>query len=312
MSASDESLTGLDRSTLPVFVLLIIVGGSNAVAVRFSHQALPPFWGATSRFALAALLFWAIALARRIEIPRGRGFYGTMLYGTLSVGASYAFLYWGLLEVQAGLAMVIAATVPLLTLFFARLHRIEPFRWRALGGALIALAGIALAVGEQLGSTVPLTSFLSLLAGSICIAEATAFFKLLPKVHPIATNAIAVTTGALILTAVSLIAGEQWVSPFSPEAAPAYLYLVLVGTVTLFYLYLYVLNRWSASGTSYAFLLFPISTVTIGVLVADEQVSVRFLIGGAIVMLGVWLGAFRSARRKRPARPAAAPEPSAD
>ncbi len=306
MSASESGLGGLDRSTLLVFAMLVVVGGSNAVVVRFSHEALPPFWGAASRFVLAALVFWSIVLIRRIEIPGGRGFYGTMLYGALGVGASFGFLYWGLLEVQAGLAMVIAATVPLLTLFFARLHRIEAFRWRALGGALFALAGIALAVSEQLGSTVPLASVLSLLAGSVCVAEATAYFKLLPKVHPIATNAIAVTTGALMLTAVSLIAGEQWVWPLNPEAAPAYLYLVLVGTVALFYMVLYVLNRWSASATSYSFLLFPISTVTIGVLVADEQVTLRFLIGGAIVMLGVWIGAFRASGGRTAVGPTAA------
>ncbi len=281
------------RPALLAFVLLVTLGGSNAVAVRFSNLELPPFWGAASRFLLASAIFWAIVFVRRIEIPRGRGLYGMILYGSLSVGASYAFLYWGLVEVQAGMAMVIAATVPLLTLFFARLHRIEPFRWRALAGAIVALAGIALAVSDQLGTTVPVASFLSLLAGSVCIAEATVIFKLFPSVDPMATNALAVTTGMLMLLAISLIAGEHWVSPLASAALPAYLYLVLVGTVGLFYLYLYVLNRWSASATSYSFLLFPVSTVSLGALLAGEQVSIRFLFGAVLVMGGVWIGAFR-------------------
>lgn len=283
-----------DRSALWAFAVLVSIGGSNAVAVRFSNLELPPFWGAAARFIFAALIFWAIVMVRRIELPRGRGFWGMVLYGSLSVGASYAFLYWGLLEVQAGLAMVIAATVPLLTLFFARLHRIEPFRWRALGGALIALAGIGLAVSDQLGSSVPVPSFLALLAGSVCIAEATVIFKLFPSSHPMATNALAVTTGAAMLLAISLIAGESWSSPFSAAAAPAYLYLVLIGTVGLFYLYLYVLNRWSASATSYSFLLFPVSTVTLGAIVAGEEVTVRFVLGAVLVMVGVWVGALQS------------------
>lgn len=283
-----------DHSALFAFILLVTLGGSNAVAVRFSNLELPPFWGAAARFLLASLIFWGIVLIRRIQLPRGRGLWGMVLYGSLSVGASYAFLYWGLLEVQAGLAMVIAATVPLLTLFFARLHRIEPFRWRALAGAAVALAGIGLAVSDQLGSMIPVASFLALLAGSVCIAEATVIFKLFPRSHPMATNAVAVSTGAIMLGAVSLIAGEVWSSPLSPAAAPAYLYLVLVGTVGLFYLYLYVLNRWSASATSYSFLLFPVSTVALAAIVAGEQVTVRFVFGGALVMLGVWVGAFQS------------------
>lgn len=293
-----------DRSALLAFIVLVTVGGSNAVAVRFSNLELPPFWGAAARFVFAALIFWGIVLVRRIELPRGRGLWGMVLYGALSVGASYAFLYWGLVEVQAGLAMVIAATVPLLTLFFARLHRIEPFRWRALGGALIALAGIGLAVSDQLGSTVPVLSFLALLAGSVCIAEATVIFKLFPSSHPMATNALAVSTGAVMLLVISLIVGETWSSPFSAAVAPAYLYLVLVGTVGLFYLYLYVLIRWSASATSYSFLLFPVSTVTLGALIAGEQVTVRFLLGAALVLAGVWVGAFQS----KPAPPIDLPE----
>lgn len=293
-----------DRSALLAFIVLVTVGGSNAVAVRFSNLELPPFWGAAARFVFAALIFWGIVLVRRIELPRGRGLWGMVLYGALSVGASYAFLYWGLVEVQAGLAMVIAATVPLLTLFFARLHRIEPFRWRALGGALIALAGIGLAVSDQLGSTVPVLSFLALLAGSVCIAEATVIFKLFPSSHPMATNALAVSTGAVMLLVISLIVGETWSSPFSAAVAPAYLYLVMVGTVGLFYLYLYVLIRWSASATSYSFLLFPVSTVTLGALIAGEQVTVRFLLGAALVLAGVWVGAFQS----KPAPPIDLPE----
>jgi drug/metabolite transporter (DMT)-like permease len=97
----------------------------------------------------------------------------------------------------------------------------------------------------------------------------------------------------LMLLAISLIAGEHWVSPLASAALPAYLYLVLVGTVGLFYLYLYVLNRWSASATSYSFLLFPVSTVSLGALLAGEQVSIRFLFGAVLVMGGVWIGAFR-------------------
>ena len=40
-------------------------------------------------------------------------------------------------------------------------------------------------------------------------------------------------------------------------------YLVLIGSVVLFYLYLYVLARWTASATAYSFLLFPVVTVLI-------------------------------------------------
>jgi drug/metabolite transporter (DMT)-like permease len=82
-----------DGLTLLAFVLMLLLGGSNAVAVRFSNLELPPFWGATIRFGSAAVILWAIVLIRRVPIARGRVFFGVLIYGTHTVGVSYAFLY---------------------------------------------------------------------------------------------------------------------------------------------------------------------------------------------------------------------------
>jgi drug/metabolite transporter (DMT)-like permease len=274
---------------LLAFALLVLVGGTNAVAVRFSNVELPPFWGASMRFAAAALIFWIIVLARRIALPRGRALTGAMLYGLLAVGASYAFIYWALLRVQASLTMVVLAFVPLMTLFLAWAHGLETLSWRRLIGALIAVAGILVVVGGGLGTTVPILSLLALAAGAACLAEGAVVFKLYPQSHPVATNAVAFTTGASILMVLSLVVGEDWILPAATTTWAAFTYLVLFGSVLLFYLYLYVLVRWTASATAYSFLLFPMATVPIAALLAGEVITISFIIGGALGLFGVWL-----------------------
>ena len=99
--ASMEKSGGIDILTLVAFLAVVILGGSNAVAVRFSNFELPPFWGAAIRFAAAALIFWVAVFLRRIEIPRGRALYGALIYGALTIGIPYAFLYWALVSVPA-------------------------------------------------------------------------------------------------------------------------------------------------------------------------------------------------------------------
>ena len=287
-----------DRSTLIAFVILIILGGSNAVAVRLSNIDLPPFWGASIRFGLTALVFWAILIFRRFEIPRGRALIGTMIYGMLAVGLAYGFLYWGLVFVSASLTMVILALIPLFTLLLAVLHRIEPFRWRGLLGALVALLGIGLIIQREFEGGVLVGPVLALVGGALCLAEASVFFKLIPPIHPVATNAVAVTTGAVFLFLVSLITGESWSLPSNRATWFSYLYLVFVGSVLLFYLFLYVLSRWTASATSYAWLLFPISTIVIETLLTGDVITIEFLIGGTVVMLGVWIGAISKPARE--------------
>jgi drug/metabolite transporter (DMT)-like permease len=285
--------------TALAFLAFVLVGGSNPVAVKFSDLELPPFWGAATRFISAAAVFWLIVIIRRTSLPRGRALLGTLLYGALSIGASYAFIYWGILRIQAAVTMIVLSLGPLLTMLFAAVHRIEPLRGRGLAGALTALAGIGLAVGQEVGRSVPAASLIALILGAACIAEGSVLFKLFPKAEPTATNAIATSAGGAILLALSRIAGEPAIIPGTLPTWAAFAYLVLVGSVIFFFMYVSILTRWSASATSYAFLLFPIATTLIASWISHEGVTLRFILGGAVVLLGVWLGTL--SRLPRPA-----------
>jgi drug/metabolite transporter (DMT)-like permease len=296
MSRESWSSSG-PRAVALAFGILVVIGGSNAVAVRFSNVELPPFWGAGLRFGTAALIFWIIVLARQIALPRGRSLGAALLYGLLAVGGSYAFLYWGLLRVQASLTMVVLAFVPLLTLFLAWAHGLESLGWRRLLGTVVALVGILIVVGGALGTEVPAASLLALFLAAACIAEGAVVFKLYPQAHPVATNALAVSSGAVVLIGLSLVTGEVRALPSASGTWVAFAYLVVIGTVVLFYLYLFVLGRWTASATAYSFLLFPVATVPIAALVAGEVITPSFVVGGALGLFGVWLGAVSGSRR---------------
>jgi drug/metabolite transporter (DMT)-like permease len=75
---------------------------------------------------------------QRLSLPHGRPLASLLVYGVLNSGLSYGLIYFAIREVTAGLTMVILAPRPSLTFLFAVLHRLEPFRWRALIGALPA------------------------------------------------------------------------------------------------------------------------------------------------------------------------------
>ena len=281
----------VDGLTLVAFLAVVILGGSNAVAVRFSNFELPPFWGATIRFGLAGIIFWAIVLIRRIKIPRRGALKGALIYGSLTIGVSYAFLYWALVFVPASLAIVFLTLGPLLTFLFAWAHGQESFRWRGLLGALIAFGGIMIGLGAEVGSSLTLLPLLALIAGVAVGSEGTVLYKSYPNSEPMVVNAIALSIGAVILLLLSLFFGETWILPVTQATWIAFGYLVIGGSVLMFYSFLYVLQRWTASATSYSLLLIPIATIVIANWLLAEQVSFRFLFGSAIVLIGVWFGA---------------------
>jgi drug/metabolite transporter (DMT)-like permease len=303
MSGSDGTVSTvsrpIDRTTLAAFIALVVIGGGNAVAVRFSSLALPPFWGAAARSLGAAAIFWLILLVRKARLPKGKALVGAVLYGALGIGAAYSLAYWGVQSIHASLLMVILSLGPLFTMFFAVAHGLEAFRWRGLAGALIALAGIAIGVGAEIGRSVPLASFLAVVAAAVCMAEGSVLFKLFPGGKPLPANVVAFTAAASIQVIVALVAGENWVTPSAPQTIAAFVYLVVVGSVVLFYLYLFLLSRWTASATSYAFLLFPVATAPIAALVLGERVTWQFILGAAIALIGVWIGALWNPSRAR-------------
>jgi drug/metabolite transporter (DMT)-like permease len=280
-----------DSATLATYAAVVVIAGSNFVAVRFSNQELPPFWGATLRFAFACALFFVVMRFRKAALPRGRALAGVAVYGALGFGAFYALMYWALVSVPAGLASVLIALVPLLTFFLAIAHGLETFRLRGLAGALIALAGIAVVFAEQLGGAVEVAALLAVIAAAVCAAESTVLVKLFPRVDPAATNAVGILAGLAFLAPLSLVAGETWTLPQRMETIVAVLYLVTIGSVGLFAMFLYVLRRWTATATSYLLVLSPLVTVALASVLAGEQITLQLVLGGALVGVGVYVGA---------------------
>jgi drug/metabolite transporter (DMT)-like permease len=279
-----------DQLALAAFLAAVVIGGSNFVAVRYSNRELDPIWGAGLRFALAAAVFGVLFAALRLRLPRGRALGVLLLYGLLGFAAAYGCLYWAMQEVTAGVAAVVLAIGPLLTLLLAVAHRMERLGARTLGGAAIAIAGSAL-IFFQPGETRFGGRSLALLGlAALCASEAVVISKLAGRQHPVTMNFVGMTAGAAALLVVSTAAGEHFALPHAGKTQLALVYLV-AATVGLFLCVLFVVQRWTASATAYTFVSMPVVAVALGALVADERITLTTLAGGAIVAAGVYLGA---------------------
>lgn len=293
-----------DRVVQAAFLATIMIGGANAIAVRITLRELTPFWGASLRFLLATALLGIVTLLVRRRRPRRRDLPGIAIFGVLNFGVTYVFLYTGLRDAPAGTAGVLTALVPLWTLVLAVAHRIERFRVAGLVGSVIAAAGSAVIFGNQVSLNVPLPALVALVLASVSLAETSVLVKRFPPGDPIVATSLAMPIGASLLLGISAISGEAWALPARPESWLALAYLVVFATIVNFSLTLFVLSRWSASVASYAFLLSPLVTVILGALLLGETVQPAFVLGGALVLAGVYVGAFLGRLQDR--RPAVA------
>jgi drug/metabolite transporter (DMT)-like permease len=72
--------------------------------------------------------------------------------------------------------------------------------------------------------------------------------------------------------------------------------LAVIGSVLVFLLFLVVLQYWTASRASYGFVLIPIVTLLLSAWLDDEAISTSLVLGGLLILTGVYVGALRPAR----------------
>jgi drug/metabolite transporter (DMT)-like permease len=283
-----------ERATLAAFLVGAALAGGNAVAVRFSNRGLDPLWGAGVRFALAAAIFLGLVLALRLSVPRGRALAGAVLWGLIQFAATFALMYYAFVELHAGFGQILLALVPLLTVLLAAAHGEERVHVRPLVGALMALVGVAIMTSASLEESLPILSVLAGLGGAFCFAESAVLVRILPPVHPVTMNAVGMTAGAAALLLGASVIGESFVLPDDTSTWAALVYLVTLGSVGVFLLYLFVLGRWTASRVAYSFLLSPIVSILLSVWLDDEPVGPGLVLGGLLVLGGVYVGALRA------------------
>ena len=272
------------------FLATVLIGGANFIAVSFSNRELAPVFGAMLRFGLAAILLLLLARARGVKLPWGRAAVGAALYGVLSFGVGYALIYFSLVELEAGTASVIIATAPLFTLMIAAAVGQERISVRGVVGGVMAVAGIGVLSWNAIGGSLSIAHVAAAVVGTVSAAAGSVVAKRMQDVHPLAMKAVGMSAGAVFLVVASAALGEPWVLPREPVSIAAVAWLIIAGSIGLFQLVLYVVKRWTASAAVYTTAGMPVVAVALGAMLLGQPATPMMLVGGEIVIAGVYVG----------------------
>jgi hypothetical protein len=106
---------------------------------------------------------------------------------------------------------------------------------------------LRIALGDSFGNVVaagpsenvPIASLVLLVLGTLSIAETGVIVKWIPRSDSFSTNAVAMLTGAVILGVLSVVFAERWAVPIEGATWAAVGYLVVIGSVVTFGLYVF-------------------------------------------------------------------------
>jgi drug/metabolite transporter (DMT)-like permease len=291
-----------------VWLVLCAIWGSTWLFIKMGLDDLPPFSFAGIRFVIAAAVLFGIAFARRSRLPDSAGEWGYLaLTGLLAFTINYGAVFWGEQRISSGLAAVLQTTIPVFGLLIAHFHlpgeRITAAK--AIGVA-IGIAGVAIVFSSQLEArgTAALLGSAAIVVGAFAAAYANVLVKARKRnLDPAVLAGTQMIFGLVPLLAVGLATeGDPRDFHWSPMAIVALVYLALVGSALAFFLYYWLVAHMDVTKTMFIALVTPLIAVVLGMVVLDEQLTWRTIVGGAAIIAGTALAMLPSAVRaaKRP------------
>ena len=273
---------------LPVVAALAavwVIWGSTYLAIKIGLETVPPFAMQAIRFGIAGVLLYVALRMRGAPTPTRAQWWSAAQVGALlligGIGLVSVAEDWG---VGTGLVATLIAVQPMMMSLAGGLLGTWPRRreWWGMGvglaGVLVLVADTGLG-GSIAGIALVLCSSIAWTAGSILTKRSD-----MPQgAMASAAEMVCAAPGFVVL---ALLKGETVQVP-SARSAAAVAYLVIVGSIVAFSAYLYLLGRVRpALAVSYAYVN-PIIAVILGVVVADEVLSVNMAIALPLVLIGV-------------------------
>jgi drug/metabolite transporter (DMT)-like permease len=292
---------------IAAFAAIYLVWGSTYLFMRFAVETLPPFWASGVRYFTAGVILWLLALpairtATRRVPWRGHAIVGTLLtLGNASVAVAVQ-------RIPSGVASLLVAMTPcwMVLLEWWR-HRGQAPRRGVVAGLALGIAGMLVLIGPGRigGEPIDLVGAGVVLAGTVAWSSGSIYSRTLERHDsPLHTSAVQMLCGGASVTLISFLLGEFGrvnVADVSTRSWLSMVYLVLVGSVIGYSAYMYLLGVTSAARVStYAFVN-PVVAVVIGAVFANEPLTPRLMIAGAVIVLAVAL-ITRHGGERRPAR----------
>jgi drug/metabolite transporter (DMT)-like permease len=277
---------------LLAFFAIYVLWGTTFLAIRVAVQEVPPLFAAGIRFFIAGVLLYGFMRFRGQPAPTRAQWRSLTLIGLLMFVAEYGPLFWAEKYVPSGIASVLEATLPVITLVIETLvFRQQRFHWGLLVSTLLGFCGVGALLlhgGEQNFGVLPCVA---ILAGATAWALGSVLNRSLdlPESKPLTAGA-GMMLGGGVLLALSASFGELRPWPHvSLRAALALLYLIVCGSLLGFTAFVWLLARMPATRVASHAYVNPVVAVALGYFVAGEVVTMRTLIGTALVLASVVL-----------------------
>ncbi|MFI7126343.1 EamA family transporter [Nonomuraea sp. NPDC050153] len=293
---------------------------SGPMAKYLIAAGLAPIEAVWTRMAGAGLLLLAVLAVvkpRALRIPRSRlPFFG--LYAVMAVAGVQSLYFVAITRLPVGIALLLEFMAPVMVVAWVRFVRKVRLARAAYIGAVVAVVGLGIVVEAWQGMRLDaLGLLLGLVAGACCAGYFLMNDSFGDDVDPLGLIAWGMTGAAVVLIPFARPWDIPWAA-FTATVAPdggrtlpvlgAYLWMVLIATVTAYILGVNAVRRLSAAVGATVASLEVIGGAVVAWALVGETLGFFQIVGGLLVLSGALLAQTATSSP----RPAPAPELDAE
>ena len=276
-----------------------IIWGSTYYGIALAIESMPPLLAMGTRFLAATSILIVVLGAkngwRSLIIPRAEFLNASLMGGTL-LGIAIGSVALGERYVPTGIAALIISALPFWIAIFRTVDGNRPSNLSWLG-VVIGFVGVAFLLKP--GSVNPLngasTGLMLFWACMIMIGNIGWSFGSyiaprfpMPK-NPMISTMYQMLTGGLLLVVVGLATGEKFADFIDATRSSwaGWSYLTLVGSIVAYSSYVWLISNAPIGLISTYAYVNPVIALSLGAIFLHEKISISYIFGGAIVVLGV-------------------------
>jgi drug/metabolite transporter (DMT)-like permease len=286
--------------------VLCLIWGSTWLVIKVGLNDLPAFTSAAIRFALATLFMGLLARkAGRVEGGAAPSIRLSLVMGLSNFSLSYALVYQCERYLPSSLASVLWATYPLLLAllghWFLPGERLQRRQWLGFVAGFMGVAVLMQVDVRGLGREAFLAGLLLLLSPLIVAAGTVVIKRRCEHVSSLLLNRNGMFVGTILLSVFAFVFERKDPVRITGRAIGSVGYLAVVGSVTAFGLYFWLLRFAPAMKLALIAYVTPVVALFLGFVFGDEPIGLATLGGAALVALGIGLARRRSDSRSHAA-----------
>ena len=291
----------LDRSPdssvyLVLLVQSLFASGTHLVA-KVAARDVDPFTLTLVRSLIAASAF-SLLLLLRGGFPRIRrqDWPLVLLLAFLAIPLNQFLFLFGIRSTTPLNAALLYATTPILVVLFSRWLLGERLTRRKLIGVALGFAGVAIVILER-----GVDASIEYVHGNLIIYVAVLAWglytvlgkRLIMQYGPLDASAITLLIGTLVFLPIGILPALQFdYASIGGWTWAQILYLGVVTSVISYLLWYYALGRVEAGKVALFANLQPILTTVLAVVLLGQGVTLQFVLGGMLAILGVIIAQF--------------------